>query len=69
MKPPLISWSDEIKGLNVFSHVTFRAVAAAVTAFVLSLAFLHLVIRKLVRAQGRPADPDGRTKCIGCRIT
>ncbi|HEV2841341.1 MAG TPA: phospho-N-acetylmuramoyl-pentapeptide-transferase [Chthoniobacterales bacterium] len=47
--------SDEIKGLNVFSYVTFRAVAAAVTAFVLSLAFGNFVIRKLVALKaGQP---------------
>src|SRR5207247_8940894 len=40
--------SEEIKGFNVFSYVTFRAVAAAVTAFVLSLAFGNFVIRKLI---------------------
>lgn len=45
--------SDEIKGLNVFSYVTFRAVAAAVTAFVLSLAFGKIVIRKLIRLRAR----------------
>jgi len=45
--------SDEIKGLNVFSYVTFRAVAAAVTAFLLSLAFGKFVIRKLIRLRAR----------------
>src|SRR6187200_3290288 len=45
--------SEEIKGLNVFSYVTFRAVAAAVTAFVLSLAFGKIVIRKLIRLRAR----------------
>ena len=47
--------SDEIKGFNVFSYVTFRAVAAAVTAFVLSLAFGNFVIRKLIALKaGQP---------------
>jgi phospho-N-acetylmuramoyl-pentapeptide-transferase len=47
--------SEEIKGFNVFSYVTFRAVAAAVTAFVLSLAFGNFVIRKLIELKiGQP---------------
>jgi phospho-N-acetylmuramoyl-pentapeptide-transferase len=48
-------FAEEIKGFNVFSYVTFRAVAAAVTAFVLSLAFGNLVIRKLIALKiGQP---------------
>jgi phospho-N-acetylmuramoyl-pentapeptide-transferase len=47
--------SEQIKGLNVFSYVTFRAVAAAITAFVLSLAFGNYVIRKLISLKaGQP---------------
>ncbi|MEY2505942.1 MAG: phospho-N-acetylmuramoyl-pentapeptide-transferase [Verrucomicrobiota bacterium] len=47
--------SEQIKGFNVFSYVTFRAVAAAVTAFVLSLAFGNFVIRKLISLKiGQP---------------
>jgi phospho-N-acetylmuramoyl-pentapeptide-transferase len=47
--------SEEIKGFNVFSYVTFRAVAAAITAFVLSLAFGNYVIRKLISLKaGQP---------------
>jgi phospho-N-acetylmuramoyl-pentapeptide-transferase len=47
--------SEEIKGFNVFSYVTFRAVAAAVTAFVLSLACGNFVIRKLIALKiGQP---------------
>src|SRR3954465_11068272 len=47
--------SEEIKGFNVFSYVTFRAVAAAVTAFVLSLAFGNFTIRKLIALKiGQP---------------
>src|ERR1700682_336827 len=47
--------SEDIKGFNVFSYVTFRAVAAAVTAFVLSLAFGNFVIRKLIALKvGQP---------------
>ena len=53
--------SDDIKGFNVFSYVTFRAVAAAVTAFVLSLAFGNLVIRKLIAPQHRV-----RIGAVGC---
>src|SRR6266480_6661543 len=45
--------SEEVKGLNVFSYVTFRAIAAAVTAFLLSLAFGKIVIRKLIRLRAR----------------
>ena len=39
--------SDRFGGFNVFSYVTFRAVAAAVTAFVVSLLFGNFAIRKL----------------------
>ena len=45
--------SDEIRGFNVFFYVTFRAVAAAVTAFLLSLFFGKFVIRKLIRLRAR----------------
>ena len=38
--------SEDLKGFNVFNYVTFRAVAAAVTAFVLSLAFGNFQIIK-----------------------
>src|SRR5438552_6536701 len=40
-------FSDQFIGFNVFSYVTFRSVAAAVTAFVISLIFGNFVIRKL----------------------
>jgi phospho-N-acetylmuramoyl-pentapeptide-transferase len=47
--------SDQVKGFNVFSYVTFRAVMAAITAFVLSLAFGNFVIRKLIALKaGQP---------------
>jgi phospho-N-acetylmuramoyl-pentapeptide-transferase len=47
--------SDQFIGFNVFFYVTFRAVAAAVTAFVLSLAFGKFVIVKLIRLKiGQP---------------
>ena len=40
--------SEQVPGFNVFFYVTFRSVAAAVTAFVLSLTFGPFVIRKLI---------------------
>jgi phospho-N-acetylmuramoyl-pentapeptide-transferase len=47
--------SDQFTGFNVFFYVTFRSVAAAVTAFVLSLAFGKFVIIKLIRLKiGQP---------------
>lgn len=47
--------SEEIKGFNVFNYVTFRAVAAAVTAFVISLLCGSFVIRKLISLKvGQP---------------
>src|SRR5437773_11953884 len=39
--------SDQIGGFNFFFYVTFRAVAAAITAFVVSLLFGNCVIRVL----------------------
>ena len=47
--------SDQFGGFNVFSYVTFRAVAAAVTAFAFSLLTGNYVIRKLVALKaGQP---------------
>ena len=47
--------SDQFGGFNVFSYVTFRAVAAAVTAFAISLLTGNYVIRKLVALKaGQP---------------
>src|SRR3954447_16738508 len=47
--------SDHFIGFNVFFYVTFRAVAAAVTAFVISLVFGKWVIVKLIRLKvGQP---------------
>jgi phospho-N-acetylmuramoyl-pentapeptide-transferase len=47
--------SDQFIGFNVFFYVTFRAVAAAVTAFAISLVFGNFVIRKLVSLKiGQP---------------
>ena len=48
-------FAHEVPGLNVFSYVTFRAVAAAITAFALSLVFGNFVIRKLISLKvGQP---------------
>jgi phospho-N-acetylmuramoyl-pentapeptide-transferase len=47
--------NDILKALNVFSYITFRAICAGITAFVLSLAFGNLVIRKLISLKfGQP---------------
>ena len=55
--------SEQFSGFNVFYYVTFRAVAAAVTAFALSLAFGNFVIRKLISLKiGQPIRTASR-KC------
>ncbi|MFZ9919543.1 MAG: phospho-N-acetylmuramoyl-pentapeptide-transferase [Terrimicrobiaceae bacterium] len=47
--------SDLFKALNVFSYITFRAICAGVTAFLLSLLFGNFVIRKLISLKfGQP---------------
>jgi phospho-N-acetylmuramoyl-pentapeptide-transferase len=47
--------SEHVGGFNVFFYVTFRAVAAAITAFVLSLLFGNWVIRVLIALKlGQP---------------
>jgi len=47
--------SDQFIGFNVFYYVTFRSVAAAVTAFAVSLIFGNFVIRKLTALKlGQP---------------
>ncbi|MDQ2825329.1 MAG: phospho-N-acetylmuramoyl-pentapeptide-transferase [Verrucomicrobiota bacterium] len=47
--------SDQFIGFNVFSYVTFRAVAAAITAFAVSLLFGNFIIRKLISLKvGQP---------------
>lgn len=47
--------SEILKGFNVFQYITFRAVAAGVTAFLLSLVFGNWVIRKLISLKlGQP---------------
>ena len=48
-------FSDHFIGFNVFFYVTFRAVAGAITAFVLSLLFGNWVIRVLTALKlGQP---------------
>jgi len=48
-------FSDQFIGFNVFYYVTFRSVAAAVTAFAISLIFGNFVIRKLTALKlGQP---------------
>jgi len=47
--------SEQFGGFNVFFYVTFRAVAAAITAFLISLLFGNLVIRVLTALKlGQP---------------
>ena len=47
--------AERVKGTNVFYYLTFRAVAASVTAFGLSLVFGNVVIRKLISLKvGQP---------------
>ncbi|MDQ2866916.1 MAG: phospho-N-acetylmuramoyl-pentapeptide-transferase [Verrucomicrobiota bacterium] len=47
--------NEQVGGLNVFFYVTFRAVAAAITAFALALLFGNWVIRKLISLKiGQP---------------
>lgn len=47
--------NDVVKALNVFQYITFRAISAAVTAFILSLLFGNFVIRKLISLKfGQP---------------
>ncbi len=47
--------NDLVKALNVFQYITFRAICAGITAFVLSLVFGNFVIRKLISLKfGQP---------------
>ncbi len=51
----LHQFGGRVPGLNVFSYVTFRAVAAAITAFAISLIVGNFVIRKLISLKvGQP---------------
>ncbi len=46
---------DFLRALNVFQYITFRAIAAAVTAFLLSLTFGNWTIRRLISLKvGQP---------------
>ena len=46
---------DFLRALNVFQYITFRAIAAAVTAFLLSLLWGNWVIRRLISLKvGQP---------------
>jgi phospho-N-acetylmuramoyl-pentapeptide-transferase len=47
--------SNQFIGFNVFFYVTFRAIAAAVTAFLVTLIFGNFVIRRLIALKlGQP---------------
>jgi len=47
--------TEILKGLNVFQYITFRSLAAGVTAFILCLIFGNRVIRRLVSLKlGQP---------------
>lgn len=49
------SGAEWAKAFNVFQYITFRAVAAAMTAFLLCILFGHRVIRKLISMKiGQP---------------
>jgi phospho-N-acetylmuramoyl-pentapeptide-transferase len=51
----LHQFGGQVPGLNVFSYVTFRAVAAAITAFAISLLLGNFAIRKLISLKiGQP---------------
>ena len=47
--------NDLLKALNVFSYITFRAICAGITAFLMSVVFGNFVIRKLISLKfGQP---------------
>jgi phospho-N-acetylmuramoyl-pentapeptide-transferase len=47
--------NDFLKALNVFSYITFRAICAGITAFLISVLFGNFVIRKLISLKfGQP---------------
>lgn len=51
----LLSEHSELSALNVFKYITFRAVGAAVTSFLLCLMFGNIVIRRLISLKiGQP---------------
>lgn len=46
---------DLVAGLNVFQYITFRSISAGITAFLISLIFGNVVIRKLISLKfGQP---------------
>jgi phospho-N-acetylmuramoyl-pentapeptide-transferase len=54
-KLSLAPTSDFLKAFNVFQYITFRALAAAITAFLISLVFGNWTIRKLISLKvGQP---------------
>jgi phospho-N-acetylmuramoyl-pentapeptide-transferase len=47
--------NELLKALNVFSYITFRAICAGITAFLISVIFGNFVIRKLISLKfGQP---------------
>lgn len=51
----LHQFSNAVGGFNVFTYTTFRAVAAAISAFTITLIFGNFVIRKLISLKiGQP---------------
>lgn len=47
--------NDLLKALNVFSYITFRAICAGITAFLISVLFGNFIIRKLISLKfGQP---------------
>ena len=47
--------NDLLKAFNVFSYITFRAICAGITAFLISVVFGNFVIRKLISLKfGQP---------------
>jgi phospho-N-acetylmuramoyl-pentapeptide-transferase len=47
--------NDFLKALNVFSYISFRAICAGITAFLISVVFGNFVIRKLISLKfGQP---------------
>jgi phospho-N-acetylmuramoyl-pentapeptide-transferase len=57
-----VEWSL-LKKLDVFQDITFRAVGASITAFLLSLVFGNLVVRQLVSlGLGQPIRTQGETR-------
>lgn len=53
---------DLLERLNVFQDITFRAISASITAFLLSLIFGNLVVRQLISLGfGQPIRTQGET--------